>query len=242
MFTHYRTLGLILKKNERGEADQLFTIYTKDFGKIEVLGRAIRKISSKLRAGADIFYLSEIEFIQGKAYKTLTDAVLIDKFDILRKSLRRFKIARSIAGILNNLIKGQERDEALWELLTESFGRLNTRYKLMDTVYKVYHYFFWNFLFLLGYRPEINNCIFCQKKLIPEKLYFSPEDGGIICSRCSKSIGAKKQINPEIIKILRIIFKKDWRLLERIKIEPNFQKLLNIISKDYLSFVLSENE
>ncbi len=113
MFTHYRTLGLILKKENRGEADQLFTIYTEDFGKLEILGRAIRKITSKLRANTDIFYLSEIEFIQGKAYKTLTDAFLIDKFDVLRKSLRRFKIAKSIVEILNDLVRGQERDEAV---------------------------------------------------------------------------------------------------------------------------------
>lgn len=238
MFTHYRALGLILKKEERGEADQLFTIYTKEFGKVEILGRAIRKISSKLRAGADIFYLSEIEFIQGKVYKTLTDAILIDKFDILRKSLRRFKLARNIAEILNNLIIGQEKDEAVWQLLIEAFDELNTRYKSKDTVYKVYHYFFWNFLFILGYRPEIDNCIFCQKKLIPEKLYFSFERGGIVCYKCSKNIKIKKEITPEVIKVLRIILKKDWALLEKIKIDQNLQKLLNIISKDYLFFVL----
>ncbi len=141
MFTHYRTLGLILRKEDRGEADQLFTIYTKDFGKLEILGRAIRKITSKLRASTDIFYLSEIEFIQGKAHKTLTDAVLIDKFDVLRRSLRRFKIANSITEILNSLVRGQERDEEIWRLLTEAFYRLNTRYKKKDTVYKVYFYF-----------------------------------------------------------------------------------------------------
>jgi len=47
MFLKYRTQGLIFKKEERGEADQLFTVFTRDFGKLEVLGKAIRKISSK---------------------------------------------------------------------------------------------------------------------------------------------------------------------------------------------------
>jgi len=39
MFTHYRTQGIFLKKEDRGEADQLFTIYTKDYGKLEILGK-----------------------------------------------------------------------------------------------------------------------------------------------------------------------------------------------------------
>lgn len=46
MFVHYRTQGLFIKEEDRGEANQLFTIFTKDFGKLEILGKAIRKISS----------------------------------------------------------------------------------------------------------------------------------------------------------------------------------------------------
>ncbi len=56
MFTHYRTQGIILKKEDRGEADRLFTIYTKDFGKLELLAKGERKIKSKLRGGLELFY------------------------------------------------------------------------------------------------------------------------------------------------------------------------------------------
>ena len=65
MFTHYRTKGIILQKTDRGETDRLFTFYTKDFGKLDLLARAERKITSKLRGGLELFYLSEVEFIQG---------------------------------------------------------------------------------------------------------------------------------------------------------------------------------
>ncbi|KPJ55867.1 hypothetical protein AMJ49_06190, partial [Parcubacteria bacterium DG_74_2] len=67
-----------MKKIDQGEWDRIFIIYTRDFGKLKVLARAERKIKSKLRAGLELFYLSEIEFIQGKNYKTLTNAVLIE--------------------------------------------------------------------------------------------------------------------------------------------------------------------
>ncbi len=69
MFTRYRTQGIILGKVDRGESDRLFTIYTKDYGIINLLARSERKIKSKLRSGLELFYLSEIEFIQGKAQK-----------------------------------------------------------------------------------------------------------------------------------------------------------------------------
>jgi len=243
MFVHYRTQGLILKKEDRGEADRLFTIYTKDFGKLEILGKAIRKISSKLRSGAELFHLSEIEFIQGKTHKTLTDAILVEKFRSLRKSLKRLAIAYKISEVLDNLVKGQEPDEKIWQLLNEVFEKLNnSSLKIENCKLKIiYHYFLWNLLSFLGYEPELYNCSLCQKKLIPERLYFDSKEGGMICQNCFKEDKSTKEIKPETIKILRIILKKDWGTLLKLKIEAKYLKELSSASKNHLSLICEEN-
>lgn len=229
MFVHYRTLGIIIKKEDRGEADQVFTVLTKDFGKLKVLGKAVRKIKSKLRAGVQLFCLSEIEFIQGKAYKTLTDAILVEKFGSLRKDLDKLEIVSNVAGVLDSLIKGEEADEEVWKLVLETFKKLEKS----SSCFLIYHYFFWNFLSGLGYMPELKNCPLCQKKLIPTNIYFSPEQGGVVCSSCFKKRG--KEINPEIVKILRLLIKKDWSVLSRLKIKPEHEEGLEEISENYLS-------
>jgi len=241
MFVHYRTQGLILAKEDRGEADQLFTIYTKDFGKLEILGKAVRKISSKLRSGTEIFYLSEIEFIQGKTHKTLTDAILVEKFRNLRKSLKRLAIAYKISEVLDNLVKGQEADEKIWQLLFETFGRLND-INLQFTICNLqYYYFLWNLLSILGYKAELYNCVICQKKLTPEKLYFSSKEGGLICQSCFKKIKLGIEVKPETVKILRIILEKNWLTLSKLKIEKDFLKELASVSENYLSLICEEN-
>lgn len=243
MFTHYRTQGLIFKKEDRGTADQLFTIYSKEFGRLEVLGRAIRKISSKLRSAADIFYLSELEFIQGKAYKTLTDAVVIKKFGNLKKDLKKFQIANKISEVLDDLIKGQEPDEKIWQLLNETFEKLNSCQSVKLPNYQsLYYYFLWNFLSFLGYQLDLYGCSVCQDKLRPEKLHFNPKEGGIICQGCFKKIKKGKDFQPNTVKILRIFLKKDWNILQKLKIKEEEQKELENISKNYLSFVLAENK
>ena len=121
MFLHYRTQGFILDKINRGETDRIFTIYTKDFGKLNLLAKAERKIKSKLRAGLEDFYLSEIEFIQGKTQKTLTDTILIKNFKNLRGDLEKLRVAYQISDLVNNLIKGEETDPKIWQLLDETF-------------------------------------------------------------------------------------------------------------------------
>lgn len=236
MFIHYRTQGFILKKVDRGEADQLLTIYTKDFGKLEILAKGIRKISSKLRAGVEIFYLSEIEFIQGKTQKTLTDAILIEKFENLRKDLRKLKILYKISEDFDNLVFAQEPDEKIWHLLNEIFEKLNnSKLTKNEKIEIFYYYFIWNLLSILGYQPELYHCIFCQKKLTPKKLFFSAKEGGVICHLCQKSVKLKKEIKPETIKLLRIFLKKDWNTLNRLKIEKKDLNFLKIISDYFLS-------
>lgn len=241
MFRHYRTQGFILKKTDWGEADRIFTIYTKDFGKLEILAKAERKIKSKLKGGLELFYLSEIEFIQGKTHKTLTDTILIDNFPILRKDLERLSIAYRISEVLDNLIKGQELDEKIWNLLNETFNKLNSSEIRNLKLEILYYYFLWNLLSVLGYQPEVYNCSLCQKKLLPEKLYFNPKEGGIICQGCFKKLKSGKEVDSETVKILRIILEKNWPILSKLKIEAKYLKGLASISKNYLSSICEEN-
>lgn len=234
MAIHYRTQGFFLKKEEKGEADFLFTVYTRDFGRLEILGRAIRKIQSKLRAGAREFCLSEIEFIQGKAYKTLTDAILIEEFKDIKRDLGKLKIAYQIAEVLDNLISGQEKDERIWNLLNETFQKLNN-YSLLTTHYPLIYYFFlWSLLSFSGYQPQLYNCVLCDKKLEPKNLCWSSEGGGIICEDCFKNDFNLQKINTDIIKILRFLLQKKWQIINRLKISPLHLEQLKTISDNYL--------
>lgn len=242
MFIHYRTKSFILKKKDVGEADRLFTFFTKDFGKLELLARAERKITSKLRSGLELFYLSEVEFIQGKAYKTLTDAILIESFGNLRKSLKSVTIASQIAEVSNSLLKGQEPDEKLWQLFKETFEKLNDVKIKTETRNLVYHYFLWNFLSLLGYQIEFYRCAFCDKKLIPEKIYFSFKKGGLICNNCSKAEKLENPISLNAIKLIRILLKKDLSALPRLKVEKEDLDSLKEISNYYFSEILRETQ
>lgn len=258
MAIHYRTQGIFLKKEEKGEADFLFTIYTKDFGKLDILGKAIRKIKSKLRAGAREFCWSEIEFIQGKTYKTLTDAILIKEFRDIKTDLEKLKIVYQIADVLDNLVSGEERDEKIWDLVLQTFQWLNNKNqefhppKFSEKTWAgkeirnqeiVYHFFVWNLLAILGYSPRLYNCPICERKLEPEKLYWSSEEGGIVCGECSnkKSEESKLQkIDVDIVKIIRLLLQKNWQTVNKLRLSLLHLEQLKTISDDYFSYVSGE--
>lgn len=239
MAIHYRTLGFVLGKNDRGESDQLLTIYTKEYGKIEILGKAIRKIKSKLRSSVDIFYLSEIEFIQGKAYKTLTDSMLVNRFQNIKDDLAKLAIAGKIAKTLDRLVIGQERDEKTWDLLKEVFNKLNTLKsgpaECGSESDIIYYYFVWNLLSILGYRVDLYHCAVCRKKLLPTKLFYLAERG-IIDPGCFARIRKGKEVSPEVVKIIRLFLERNQKVLSRLKIKEEHIKSLDDISDNYPAY------
>ena len=110
MAVHYRTQGIILRKQDMGEADRVFTVFTKDFGKLKLRAVSERKITSKLRGGLELFYLAEIEFIQGKTHKTITDAFSLCSYPALRSNLGRLRMMARFAEIADDIISVQEPD------------------------------------------------------------------------------------------------------------------------------------
>jgi DNA repair protein RecO (recombination protein O) len=242
MFYHYRTEGFLFKKEPRGEYDELFNFYTKDFGRIEVLAKGIKKMKSKLRGSVDLFYLSEIEFIQGKTYKTLTDALLIEKFKNIKKSLFKLKLVFAISELLDELLIAQEKDERIWKLLIQTLYNLNNPEIKLSLIRIFYYYFFWNLISILGYKPELYFCSFCKKRIKPGKIYFSPKEGGLVCQNCFEKDESAIEVKTNTIKILRIITEKNLLFLKKIRFEGEDFDKLEKITKIFLSSLVKREK
>lgn len=192
-YQHYRTQAIFLAKEDRAEADRVFFVYTRDFGKLEITGRAIRKIDSKLRSGAALFFYSEIEFVQGKNQKTLTDAVLIDKFQNILSEPMKLSVAGQICQIADSTISFEQPDEKVWNLLFLSLQSLENSQFTAYSLQLIHYYFFWNLLALSGYSPQLHFCALCNKKLVPETFFFSPGEGGVVCWQCFAAVRKERE-------------------------------------------------
>src|SRR3989344_1680954 len=223
MVTHYKTQGFVFKKEDMLEADRVFSVFTHDFGRIEIFAKAIRKIDAKLRGGIEIFSLSQIEFIQGKNRKTLTDTIFIEKPRDIFESPEKIGITQKVCDILDACIKGEEFDKKIWEAIMDFLQKLQ-KSPLPAHSQLLYPYFFWNFISILGYEPELSKCARCGQPLSPGALYFSYKEGGAICIDCHNAAKDGFTITPDIIKILRIMVKKEWDTLLRLKMVGSFQK------------------
>jgi len=151
MFTFYHTHGLILKKSNRQEADQLLITYTQNFGRLEIVARGIRKITSKLRPAIEFPALIDLEFIQGKTCKTLTDAVILIPLRHLLFDVYSQNVVYRILAITEALIPDQQTDDQVWDLILTTLLRLDNNHSQTPAIYQ---YFIWHLFGILGWRPE----------------------------------------------------------------------------------------
>jgi DNA repair protein RecO (recombination protein O) len=242
MFFRYRTEAFSFKKEDTGEFDELFSFYTKDFGKIEVLARGIKKMKSKLRGSVDLFTLSKIEFVQGKTFKTLTDALLIERFNSIKKNLFKLKLVFAISDFLDSLLIAQEKDEKIWNLIIETLFLIENSKNEISLLRIYYYYFFWNLVSFLGYKPELYFCFFCQKRIRPNKIYFIPSEGSLVCQSCAKKGENLIKVEPETIKILRILLEKEPAFLKKLKIKNQYFKGLDKITKEFFSSLVKKEK
>src|SRR3989344_5985082 len=167
MALHYKTEALVFRKEERLESDRVFSVFSKDFGRIEIIGKAIRKMSAKLRGNIEIFYLSEVEFIQGQSRKTLTDATVIHYFNESSKNPDKLLLSIALAKVIDHFTRDEQEDLPTFEFITDAFKTLEDEVTLSSHYFLFYYYFLWNFLSLMGYKPSLLHCASCNQKLNP---------------------------------------------------------------------------
>lgn len=232
MFTRYRTQGIVIKSVDRGEADQLFTVYTKDFGRLDVLAKGIRKMASKLRSGIEFPCYSQIEFIQGKTYKTLTDALMADKYRALRSDAQRLDTALRVTNLIDRAVREQQSDPKVWNLAQTALRRLESG--AVHDSRAAYHCFFWNLAAALGWKPEIEKCCCCAGETDPRHFLFSSGEGGIVCPRCAAKADQPRTIGADIVAIINIFLHKKASVFSRLRLTGSHAMVLDSLEKEYL--------
>lgn len=115
----YTTEGIVLKRTDVGEADSLFTLYTRDFGKMRALAQGVKKEGAKLKGHLEPFGMASVSFVIGRSGARLTHASLLNFWEEMCLSFSKLRAARYMADLVDAHCGEGERDSALWEFFSE---------------------------------------------------------------------------------------------------------------------------
>jgi DNA repair protein RecO (recombination protein O) len=128
------TIGIVLKRTNYGEADRIVTILTKDFGKIQVMAKGVRRERSKLAGGIEPFSISEIGIVKGRGdIDTLTSARLQKHFGNIVKSIGKLELVYECLKTINKITQ-TVNDETFFALTQHLFAGLDNERVPLATV------------------------------------------------------------------------------------------------------------
>ena len=122
----YRTEGIILKRTNYGEADRILTVFTKHFGKISVIARGIRKISSKKGGNLELFNQVKISLAKGRNLDIVTEAEVINSFKDWRKNLKKVALAYRLCELVDKLTAERVESEEIYKILVNYLANLSS--------------------------------------------------------------------------------------------------------------------
>lgn len=232
--SYCQTKGLTLTRRDSGEADRLFVVYTKDYGKLEILARGGKKTKSKLVSHLEPFFLSEILIAKGKSYDVLAGANSVYWFRNIWQSAYKSILATYCLELMDLLTQPAEPDNRAYELLIKTFYQLDRiKNKEKSRANNLIRIFAWQLLNIFGYQSELYHCLACQNKLVSGQNYFDAIKGGLVCSHCQSQ--GLVLVSNDAIKVLRWFLNKDMGDFARLKIDDKLKGEINHLIDSFVS-------
>ncbi len=173
--------GIILSENNLGDFDKMLTMLTPGVGKISCVAKGARRPSSSLLAGTQIFCFGEYLMYKGTTTYHINSVEPIEIFYNLRTDLDKLKYAVHINKIVQDVTHENQNCYNILQLLLNTLYTISETDKDLDFVLSIFKL---RLLCILGFLPNIKECIECKEKKSLE--YFSIKEDGFKCKVCGK--------------------------------------------------------
>jgi DNA repair protein RecO (recombination protein O) len=174
----YSTEGIVLAKRNFGEADRIFSIYSKEHGRLSLIGKGVRKPGSRKRGHLEVFNKIKFSAVATKGIDLITEAEIIDIYPEIRKNLNKVSLAYYFTEVIGRTTHEKEVNEHVFFLLEDYLNKLTkeTRLKKLRTD------FIFDALVILGFWPR-------EKKLVnPDEALTEVVERKIFSQRVGKRI------------------------------------------------------
>lgn len=119
MYQKYYTESLVLSHCERGEADRVFTLYTREFGLVRARASAVRTEDSRMRYALQTGFRAHCALIRGKRGWRAAGAA-----PLAHLTAQGSVVFARLARLLERLIAGEDKNEYLYSALVEAHAAL----------------------------------------------------------------------------------------------------------------------
>lgn len=226
---NYKTRGIVIKRNNIGEADRRVVLYTEKYGKIVAIAKGARRPKSRFAASTNLFCESDLFLARGKTFDIVAEAKIINSHSGIIDHLSNIKNAYWVGELVEKSTHEREPSSVLYRLLSSGIKLIEKDNSLLALDYFIMHW-----LKNLGYEPELNRCVVTQNHLKEnDKIYFSSADGGVVC----RPVARGRNIESATLKLLRY-YLNNWQMVSKLKAPEPIIKQAHVCVTDFTEWVL----
>lgn len=149
----YTVEGIVLKRRAVGEADRILTVFTKQFGKIRVLGKGVRRIHSRRAGHVELFSRVVLTLHSHPHLDIMTEAQAVTPGSLFETDAARMAYAYCMSELVDQLLPDRQEHKDVFFLLASGLAGL-LREDSADVWQDAMTYFTHELLWRLGFLPQ----------------------------------------------------------------------------------------
>jgi DNA repair protein RecO (recombination protein O) len=209
----YKAQAIVLRRISFGETDRILTLFTREYGKLSAIAKGARRSTSRLAAATEPFTASRMLLAVGQNLDVLTQGEVRVPFHEIRADLTRISYASYFTELVNASIEERQPNPELFDHLLSALHILS-RSEQPDLVARMFEL---QALRILGYQPELHQCVRCRTALRGAGIGFSPSRGGALCARCAAETPATLPMSGAALELMRRLMEAEPVTLARLR-------------------------
>ena len=182
----YKTEAFVLRGRNLGEADRIFTLFTRTRGKLDAVAKGVRRIKSHFAGKLEFLTEASLTLHAGRSLDVITSATILHSEWERLVDPRRFAAASVVAELIDAFCEPDLEQPEIYELLQGAVRALAAAPAPADLLPR----FELRLLDLLGVLPSLETCVRCGARFSAgSEAWLDPPSGGILCSACFRQGG-----------------------------------------------------
>lgn len=235
---NFTTNAINLRSYNLSESDKIIVMYSKEKGLIKGVAKGGKKTSSKLGGRMDMLVANKLMLYKGKNLDTICQAEALDTFMNLRRDMDKIFHSMYCAEIINNFgIENDPNSEEIYNIFysfLQTISKAKTKEEILLSVLR----FQLKIMNICGYSLEMEQCVKCGCPANKEELYFSIEQGGILCQDCKPTTVGAQKMHYKIKDFLKTLLESNFNVktkYDELATERICEFCFNLLKK-YIEF------
>lgn len=148
---HKKVFGIVIKRRNVFEADRIITVLTQDDGKIQILAKGVRKITSSRAPHIELLNHVYLSLYKNSSMFYLTEAETISHYQPIKMDLKKIGIVFHICELIDGLCAENQENRKIFFLLKELLEKMSLG---IENIVKIVHKFEMDLIESLGFYSD----------------------------------------------------------------------------------------